>query len=167
MAPHPPAAASLPPAHQPHVEPTHACMRCGRPGVAPENALCEDCNPLELAQPSATQVHGIALVGIMAFVVVLAVLGRYALAGVGPFGGAVTGVEPVSGGLLVGLLVRNEGTKGGATTCRIVPDTRPVGGPSEVVQTPSVPAEGEIRFSVTLTRLGTQPIGLVADCQSP
>src|SRR3970040_2466021 len=58
---------------------THPCIRCGRPGVAAENGLCDACNPLELAQPSATQVHGIAALGIIVFVVVLAVLARFAL----------------------------------------------------------------------------------------
>src|ERR1700746_3306402 len=86
-------------------EPTHACIRCGRPGLPPEKALCEDCNPLELAQPSATQVHGIAALGIIVFVAILAVLGRWALSGTGPFDGTVTGVAQASGGLAVTLVV--------------------------------------------------------------
>ena len=75
----PPSQPTLPLAEQaprpPAAEPTHPCIRCGRPGVGVDAALCEECNPLELAQPSATQVHGIAALGIIAFVVVLAVLG--------------------------------------------------------------------------------------------
>src|SRR5262249_20834589 len=70
-------------------EPTHACIRCGRPGVPAEKAMCEDCNPLDLAQPSATQVHGIAAVGILVFVAILAVVARWSLAGTGPFVGTV------------------------------------------------------------------------------
>jgi hypothetical protein len=148
-------------------EPTHACIRCGRPGVAAELALCELCNPLELAQPSATQVHGIAALGIILFVVVLAVLGRAALAGTGPFVGIVDGVSPTATGLAVTLVVSNEGTKSAATTCRVVLDSHPVGGPGELVQAPIVPAGSSVRFTVEVTRFGTAPLGLAADCQTP
>lgn len=146
--------------------PTHGCIRCGRP-VPIDVALCDECNPLELAQPSATQLHGIAAVGIVVAVVVLAFLARDVLSGTGPFTGTVNGVAPADGGLAVTLIVRNAGTKAGATTCRLVPDTRPVGGPQEIVQTPSIPAGGDATFTATVTRLGTQVIGVVADCQSP
>jgi hypothetical protein len=164
-----PSTPTLPLATRPPVpapEPTHPCIRCGRETTI-DRALCEECNPLDLAQPSATQVHGIAAVGIIAFVVVLAVLGRFALAGAGPFGGIVDGVAPAPGGLAVTLLVHNDGSKGAATTCRVVPESRPVGGPSELVQTPVIPAGASLRFTATVTRLGTVPIGLAADCQSP
>jgi len=148
-------------------EPTHDCIRCGRHGVPAENALCELCNPLELAQPSATQVHGIAALGILVFVVILAVVGRAALAGTGPFVGSVVGVVPAAGGLNVTVLLANEGTKAAATTCRIVLAGNPVGGPGELLQTPPVPAKSSVRFSAVVTKLGTTPIALDADCQSP
>src|SRR5215212_2148625 len=109
-------------------EPTHPCIRCGRPGVAIDKALCENCNPLELAQPSATQVHGIAALGIIAFVVFLFAVGRFALAGTGPFEGAIDGVAATEGGLAVTIVVHNDGTRSGATTCRVVGDARAVGG---------------------------------------
>lgn len=155
------------PASPPAAEPTHACIRCGRPGVAVDKALCEACNPLELAQPSATQVHGIAALGIIAFVVVLAVVGRAVLAGTGPFTGAVLDVATAPGGLAVTLSVHNAGEKAGATTCRIVPDTRPAGQLGDLVASPTVPAGGDARFTAVVTRLGTVPVGLVVDCQSP
>lgn len=147
-------------------EQLHPCVRCGRP-VAIHLALCEQCNPLELAQPSATQVHGIAALGIIIFVAVLFALGRFAIAGTGPFSGTVDGVAPAEGGLAVTLLVRNAGTKAGATTCRITNESRPVGGAGELIQTPVVPAGSDLRFTATVTRLGTTPIGLAVDCQSP
>lgn len=161
-----PAPASLAP-EPAQPEPTHACVRCGRLGVPIGDALCEDCNPLGLRQPSATQVHGIAVVGIVAFVIVLAVLGRAALTGVGPFRGEVRNVAAVDGGLAVTLLVANDGSKAGATTCRIVEASRPVGGPGEVVQTPSVPAGSDREFTLTVIKFGTSVIDLGADCQSP
>jgi len=148
-------------------EPTHPCIRCGRPGVAAENALCEICNPLELAQPSATQVHGIAAVGILAFVAILAVVARWSLAGTGPFVGTVAGVSTVSGGLSVRLSVENQGSKTAATTCRITNHGDPTGGPGELVPTPQIQAKSSATFSVTVTKLGTDPVPLDVDCQSP
>jgi hypothetical protein len=159
-------ASALPPS-PPASEPTHPCIRCGRPGVPIDKALCEACNPLELAQPSATQVHGIAALGIIAFVVVLAVVGRAVLAGTGPFSGTVLGVTAAPGGLAVTLTVHNAGSKAGATTCRIVQDTRPAGQVGDLVASPTVPAGGDVQFTGIVTRLGTVPLGLVADCQSP
>jgi hypothetical protein len=146
--------------------PTHGCVRCGRP-VPVDVALCDECNPLELAQPSATQLHGTGILGIILFVVLLAVLGRAAISGTGPFAGTVNGVVPVDGGLAVTLIVTNRGSKEGATTCRIIPDTKPVGGPQEIVQTPPVPAGGDVQFTATVTRLGTTLIGVAVECQSP
>jgi len=146
--------------------PTHGCVRCGRE-VPIHVALCEDCNPLELKQPSATQFHGIAALGIIVAVVVLAILARGAIVGVGPFTGTIDGVAAADGGLAVTLIVANAGTKEGATTCRVVPESRPVGGPQVIVQTPTVPAGGDVRFTTTVTELGTVPSGLAVDCQSP
>ncbi len=148
-------------------EPTHGCIRCGRPGVAAGAALCEQCNPLDLAQPSATQVHGIAALGILSFVVLLAVLGRLALSGTGPYTGVVGSVGPADGGLSVTVIVTNQGSKGGSTTCRIVEASRPIGGAGELLQTPIVPAGSSMTFSATVTKFGTTPVALGADCQTP
>jgi hypothetical protein len=148
-------------------EPTHNCIRCGRPGVPAENALCELCNPLELAQPSATQLHGIAALGIIVFVVILAVLGRAALSGTGPFVGTVTEVAPSSGGLTVSVRVENQGTKAAATTCRIVGAGNPAGGPGELVQTPLIAPKSSVQFSAVIVKLGATAIPLDVDCQSP
>ena len=148
-------------------EPTHACVRCGRP-VAIDVALCEECNPLGLKQPAATQVHAIAAGGILFFVVVLAVLARVGLAGVGPFSGEVRGVEVAGEGLTVTLAVSNAGTKDGATTCRVIESGDQIGGVGQVVQTPSVPAGQTISFTASVTAFGTQPrAGLLVECASP
>ncbi len=146
-------------------EPTHGCVRCGRP-VPVHVALCDDCNPLGLKQPAATQVHAIAAGGIVFFVVVLALLGRVGLSGVGPFEGAITGVAAATGGLAVTIAVANEGSKGAATTCRVVESGRPVGGPGQLVQTPTVPAGATLTFTATVTAFGAVPVGLSVDCQS-
>jgi hypothetical protein len=148
-------------------EPTHPCIRCGRPGVAAENALCETCNPLELAQPSATQVHGIAALGILVFVAILAVAARWSLAGTGPFAASVTGVAVASGGLSITLTVENQGTKTAATTCRVIDHGHPTGGLGELVPTPQIAGHSSATFSFLATKLGAEPIPLDADCQSP
>jgi hypothetical protein len=145
-------------------EPTHACIRCGRPGVAAELALCELCNPLELAQPSATQVHGIAALGIVVFIVILAVLGRAALSGTGPFTGTIDGVVPGADGLAVTLTISNGGTKAAGTTCRLILEGNPTGGTGELVQTPVVPAGSSVQFTTTATKFGTTPVALAVDC---
>ena len=135
--------------------------------MAVDKALCEACNPLELAQPSATQGHGIAAFGIIAFVVILAVAGRAVLAGTGPFTGSVLGVAPAPQGLSVTFTVHNAGSKAGSTTCRVIQDTRPAGQQGDLVQPPQTPAGGDAQFSATVTKLGTVPVGLVVDCLSP
>ena len=154
-------------APSPAPEPTHACIRCGRPGLPPEKALCEDCNPLELSQPSATQVHGIAALGILAFVVILAVAGKAVLAGTGPFVGTVTGVSATGSGLAVTVAVTNQGRTAGATACRIEQVGDPLGGQFELVQSPLVQPGATVQFSAVVTKLGTLPIALQSDCQSP
>ena len=146
--------------------PTHGCLRCGRP-VSVIVALCDECNPLGLKQPAATQVHALAAGGIVLFVLFLAVVGRLALADVGPFTGVIRDVVAVTGGLEVTLTVTNEGTSSSATTCRIVEASRPVGGPGQMVQTPKVPAGQTIEFSAPLSMFGDESTALAVDCQSP
>lgn len=158
---------SAPLAVRRELEPTHPCIRCGREGVPAEDGLCELCNPLALSQPSATQMHGIAAVGIIAFVLVLAVLARSALAGTGPFEGSVGAVTAAANGLFVTLVVANQGTKDAATICVLTPTQALPGNPIQVVQTPLVRAGASVEFTTVVTRFGSTPIGLVADCQSP
>lgn len=147
------------------LEPTHPCIRCGREGVPADAGLCEQCNPLELAQPSATQMHGIAAVGIIGFILVLAVLGRAALAGSGPFTGGVLGAVPAAGGLSVTLLVSNEGSRDTATTCEISESPWKPGRPKQVIQTPLIRSGESLTFTTTVTKFGTEPVALAADCQ--
>jgi hypothetical protein len=158
---------SAPPAVRRELEPTHPCIRCGREGVPAEAGLCELCNPLELAQPSATQMHGIAAVGILAFIAILAVASRVAIAGTGPFTGSVTGVTAVAGGLAVTIHITNEGRNAAATVCEVAESPARVGGPTETVQMPLVPAGQSIDYIAVVTKLGTAPLPLAADCQSP
>lgn len=149
------------------LEPTHPCIRCGRPGVPADDGLCELCNPLELSQPSATQMHGIAAVGIIAFIFVLAVVGRAALAGTGPFVGAIGAVVAAADGLNVTMTVTNQGSKATATTCAVAETPSRLGAPTQVVQTPLIQPGATVQFTALVTKLGTTPINLAADCSSP
>jgi hypothetical protein len=148
------------------LEPTHPCIRCGREGIPADAGLCESCNPLELSQPSATQMHGIAAFGILAFIAVLAVAGRVALAGTGPFTGQVTAVDAAEGGLVVTLVVENKGTNGAATTCRLTQTPPAIGGPSQAVQSPLVKPGSSVTFTSLVTKFGTTPVALAADCET-
>lgn len=161
------ASPAAPPAASPApVEQTHPCVRCGRP-VPLDVAMCETCNPLGLSQPATSQVHGTVLVAIVLAVVFLAVAGKVALSGVGPFRAEVTAVTAAASGLSVTLSVHNEGTKAGATTCQVTESTKGQSGPTALVQTPRV-GPGETRaFQTTLTQFGASPPPLAISCQSP
>jgi hypothetical protein len=152
------------PAPRRELEPTHPCIRCGREGVPADAGLCELCNPLELSQPAATQMHGIAALGILLFIVVLFVAGRAVFAGTGPFTAQVIGVAPAAGGLEVTLVVLNQGTNSGATTCRVTEDPTTVGGLGQGVQSPLVKAGESVTFTAVVDRFGTTPIALGATC---
>ena len=156
------------PASPATIEPTHPCIRCGREGVPADAGLCEQCNPLELSQPSATQMHGIAALGILVFIVVLAVAGRAVLSGTGPFAGTVVGVAPgAAGGLAVTLEIANEGSRAASTTCYVTESPDPIGGPRQSVQSPLVQPGATVQFTATTTRFGDEPIPLAIECPSP
>jgi len=156
------------PAPRREVEPTHPCIRCGREGVPADAGLCELCNPLELSQPAATQMHGIAAMGILLFIVVLFVAGRAVIAGAGPFTGEVTGVGPAPAvdGLAVTLSVTNQGTNAGAITCWIQETPRRIGSPGQSVQSPLVQPGQSVTFTAVVTKLGSSPLPLDADCST-
>ena len=145
---------------------THPCVRCGRP-VSLDESLCEFCNPLGLSQPATSQAHGTVFVGIVAAVVLLALLGRLALSGVGPFDGEVAGVTPSGAGLAVALTVHNGGSKEGSTTCRLTDASRGGTGPAAVVLTPHVPAGQSLTFSTNVEQFGSTVLPLAVSCHSP
>ena len=81
--------------------------------------LCERCNPLGLRDVSSSQVHGIAIGGVVTFIVIMAIVGRLLLAGIGPFKATVAQVVPDGAGLAITLTIENEGSKAGQTTCHV------------------------------------------------
>lgn len=145
---------------------THACVRCGRP-VAIDVALCERCNPLGLRDSSASQVHGIAIGGVVAFVVFLAIVARLALAGIGPFEGTVTDVATDGTGLTVTLSVTNRGSNDGQTTCRVSDPADRTGNLGGFMLSPQIQPGQSVTFSQRITALGATVRPLVAECTSP
>lgn len=165
MAPSTQMAAPSTPVPGPTPAPTHACVRCGRQ-VPLDVAMCEVCNPLGLSQPASSQVHGTVFVAVALAIVVLAVLGRAALSGIGPFSAGVVDVTTAGEGLAVTLSVTNGGTKTGSTTCRVSRAER-VGGALAIVQSPPIePGQTKV-FSTTTERFGSQPIALAVACDAP
>ena len=81
--------------------------------------MCEFCNPLGLAQPAATQAHGTIFLAIGVVVVIMALVGRLVLVGIGPFEARVAGVEPTASGLSITISITNSGSRSGASTCRV------------------------------------------------
>jgi hypothetical protein len=145
---------------------THPCVRCGRP-VPLHVALCEECNPLGLSDPAASQAHGIAIVSIVVFVVFLAVVAKVSLSGLGPFTAAVVNAVPAGEGLHVSIEITNAGTRAGQTNCVLTGPNGPSTGHVVRIQTPVVPAGGTITFDRDVKGLGSEPIALNVQCTSP
>jgi hypothetical protein len=127
--------------------------------------MCERCNPLGLAQPAASQAHGTVFLAIGLAVIGLALLGRLALAGIGPFSSSVERVVGAPGGLAITLRVTNEGTHAGTTTCRVYdPTVGGIGPDAAYFQSPEVPPGQTVSFQRETPNLGERVRELAVDC---
>jgi predicted nucleic acid-binding Zn ribbon protein len=143
----------------------HACVRCGAP-IPLDLSMCERCNPLGLEQPATSQAHGTIALGLFIGVVVLAIVAKLAVSGVGPFTGRVAGVEAVPGGLTVTLSVQNTGTKEGTTRCRVFDPASPgLTDHPAIVYSPRIGAGETATFDSLVTTLGTEARSLQAECR--
>ncbi len=129
--------------------------------------LCERCNPLGLKDPAASQAHGTVFIGVVIAVVGLALLGRLALAGVGPFAGTVVGAVPDGAGLAITLAVTNQGTAVGQTTCRLTDPLDRSGGGSAFMLSPQIEPKASVTFTKTVTELGHTVRDLTVECSAP
>ena len=111
--------------------------------------------------------HGIAIGGVFLFVIVMAIVARLALAGIGPFEGAVAGVLPEGDGLAVTLSVTNRGSSAGQTTCRVTDPADRTGNTGGFMLSPQIDPGGSLTFTQVLTALGSTVRPLVAECSSP
>ena len=101
------------------------------------------------------------------FIAVLFIVGRAVITGAGPFTGQVANVSPYEDGLAVTVTVTNQGTKAGAITCWIAEMPARVGAPGQTIQSPLVQPNQSVTFTELVTKLGTAPIALSADCSTP
>jgi hypothetical protein len=145
---------------------THGCARCGAP-VPLDVGLCERCNPLGLRDVSSSQVHGIAIAGVIAFVVILAVVGKVALAGMGPFEATVAPAVADASGQTVTLSVTNKGTSVGQSTCQVTDPADRTSSTGAFILTPQIGAGQTLTFSKHVTELGTVVRPLEIECKGP
>jgi hypothetical protein len=147
--------------------PTHACVRCGRP-VALAVAMCDRCNPLGLADPAASQVHGTVFLAIGLAVVLLAVFARLVVSGIGPFQASVAGVAPSASGLNVTLTVTNQGSRTGSSTCRVHDGGAQMSDATAYFLSPPIEPGATITFTRETSALGAlSAAGLTVDCATP
>jgi hypothetical protein len=145
---------------------THACVRCGAP-VAIDVGLCESCNPLGLRDVSASQVHGVAFIGVALAVIGLALAGRLLLSGVGPFASELVGVTADGDALSVTLTVTNSGDRAGQTTCRLSDPLDRSGGGDGFVLSPQIEPGATVTFTKRVTGLGAIVRPLDVECSAP
>ena len=145
---------------------THGCARCGAK-VPLDVGLCERCNPLGLRDVSSSQVHGIAVAGVIASVVVLAIVGRLFLAGIGPFEVKVAQAVPAGNGLAITLTVTNSGSATGQTTCHLIDPAARSSGEGAFILTPRIEPGATVTFTQTVTGLGSAVRPFDVDCTTP
>jgi len=145
---------------------THPCARCGAP-VPLDVGLCERCNPLGLRDSSSSQVHGIAIAGVITFVIFLAIAARFAVSGIGPFEAGIAGAVPDGTGLAITLSVTNHGSSGGQTTCHVTDPADRTGNLGGFMLSPEVGAGQTVTFTGRLTELGAVVRPLAVECRSP
>lgn len=155
-----------PTAAAPGLEPTHGCARCGAP-VAVGVGLCERCNPLGLRDVAASQVHGSVFVAVAVGIVVLALVARLAVSGVGPFPATLGAVTQVGDAIAVTLTVTNQGSSVGQTTCRIYDPADQGGGLTAFVLSPRIDPGQTITFESTVTEFGGSLRAFAVDCRTP
>lgn len=142
---------------------TQACVRCGAP-VSLQTALCERCNPLGLAQPSASQAHGTVFLGIGAAVLLLASLAGSSSRGIGPFTVDMSAPDSVPGGLAVVITVTNTGATAGSATCQVTTSEIGSAGLSEIISTPRIEPGATTTVDRQLKIFGSDPIPLTISC---
>jgi hypothetical protein len=129
--------------------------------------LCENCNPLGLRDVSATQVHGIAFIGVTVAIVALAIVARLAVSGIGPFTPAIDGLVPDGDALAVTLTITNEGRSAGRTTCRLTDPLDRSGGGAGLVLSPPIEPGETLTFTKRMTGLGSTVRDLTIECSAP
>lgn len=144
---------------------TQPCVRCRAP-VSLQEALCERCNPLGLAQPSSSQAHGTVFLGIGVAVLLLASLAGGSAKGVGPFTAQIGEPVSVPGGLSVEISVENTGSGAGSAACSVSTSQIGRAGVTEIVTTERIEPGASISITRELKAFGAEPLPLLIDCGS-
>ncbi|MEO6207774.1 MAG: hypothetical protein ABIP77_07450 [Candidatus Limnocylindrales bacterium] len=129
--------------------------------------LCERCNPLGLRDAASSQAHGTAFIAVAIAIVIMAVVARLAVSGIGPFPASVGSVTPVANGLAIDLTVTNEGASTGQTTCRIFDPADQGGGPRAFVLSPRIGPGETVEFSSTVIEFGATARAFQVECRTP
>ena len=116
---------------------------------------------------SATQVHGIAFIGVCLAIIALALIARLAVSGVGPFTPTVADMVTDGNGLAITLTVTNHGANAGQTTCRVTDPADRNGGIGGILLSPRIEAGQTSTFTKRLTELGSTVRDLAVECNSP
>jgi hypothetical protein len=120
-----------------------------------------------LRDSSASQVHGIAFIGVVAAVIALALVGRLAISGVGPFDGRIVSAAPDGGALAITLQVTNRGTSVGQTTCRVSDPADRNGGRDDLILSPQIQPGETLSFTKRVTGLGSTVRDFSIECSAP
>jgi hypothetical protein len=129
--------------------------------------LCERCNPLGLRDVSSSQVHGIAIGGVVVGVIVLAIVARLALSGIGPFEASVASAVSDGNALAITLSVTNHGSSSGQTTCRITDPADRTSSTGAFMLSPRIEPGQTLAFTQRVSELGTTVRPLAVDCPTP
>ena len=129
--------------------------------------LCERCNPLGLRDASASQVHGTVVIAVVIGIVGIALAGRLALAGIGPFPATFVSAASDGTGLAVTVTVTNRGSNTGQTTCRVTDPLDRNGGRSSFLLSPRIDPGQTVTFTKRVTELGPGVRDLTVACSAP
>ena len=111
--------------------------------------------------------HGIAVAGVIAFVIFLAIAARFAVSGIGPFEASIVGAVPDGKGLAITLSVTNHGSSRGQTTCHVTDPADRTGSLGGFLLSPEVGVGQSVTFTGRLTELGAIVRPLAVECRSP
>jgi hypothetical protein len=149
----------------PDPRPLRNCYKCGRQ-IGPDETICEVCNRAGMATPSATQYHGTIVVAIVAGVVIMALAASFALRGIGPFHAEVVSwsSDPPDG-VLVQVLVSNQGTGTGRAKCQLVArDAADFVLRNRSSISPPIPGGETITFADRIPGLPVEPASVAVSC---
>jgi hypothetical protein len=116
---------------------------------------------------AASQVHGTVFIGVVLAIVVLALVARLAITGIGPFSPIVAGITPDGDALAITLAVTNHGSSAGRTTCRLTDPADRNGGPGAFVLSPEIEPGQTVAFTKRVTGLGSAVRDLRVECSAP